>query len=363
MYPLSDRFEEELHGSNMRSVIRLVANTGDELLAQSGSVSMDANRDIGRTCSVEFTPTETLSADDVFELLISPGLEIQVWRGLEIDGVEELVPLGVFSTDTVDYSKLKSSTINWSGSDRGKKIARNRFVTPYQIKKDTLLSQAGLDLLQARLPNVAADFSNVTERVGASTVYEGGADSNPWQSARALFAGFGYDLRFDGLGVARAVRIPDPATVQPVFDFGAGETAMILDGSVSASLESVYNGVIVTGEGTSVKKPVRAEVWDNDPMSPTYVQGGFGRSPYFYSSPLVTSVAIAEAAAASLLAQVKGRFAKFGWPAVVNPALEPLDVVSVEFDGRASIVVVDSLTIPLVTGEPMLAEAREMRIG
>lgn len=363
MYPISDRFEDELHGSNMMSVVRITTNTGEKLLAESGSVDMDANRDIGRTCTIEFTPTDTLNADDVFALLISPGLEITVWRGLVVDGVEELVPLGVFSTDTVEFSKLKSSTINWSGSDRAKKIARNRFVTPYQIKKDTLLAQAGLELLQARLPNIAVDFSNVTERLAAAVVYEGGADSNPWQSARQLFGGFGYDLRFDGLGVARAVRIPDPNTVQPVFDFGSGETAMVLDGSISGNLESVFNGVIVTGEGTSVKKPVRAEAWDEDPMSPTYVQGGFGRSPYFYSSPLVTSVAIAEATAASMLAKVKGRFAQFGWPAVVNPALEPLDVVSVEFDGRVTVCVIDSLTIPLTTDESMTAQAREMRIG
>ena len=363
MYPVSERFIEELHGSNMQSVVRIVANTGDELLTQSGSVSMDVNRDIGRTCTIEFTPTDSLSADEVFALLISPGLEITVWRGLVIDGAEELVPLGVFSTDTVEFSKIKSSTINWAGSDRAKKIARNRFVTAYQVKKDTLLAQAGWELLQARLPNVAIDFSNVLERVAASTVYEGGSDSNPWQSARELFGGFGYDLRFDGLGVARAIRIADPNTVQPVFDFGSGETAMILDGSISASLESVYNGVIVTGEGTSVKKPVRAEAWDNDPMSPTYVQGGFGRSPYFYSSPLVTSAAIAQSTADSLLAKVKGRFAQFGWPSLVNPALEPLDVVEVEFDGRVSVCVIDSLTVPLTSGEVMSAQAREMRIG
>lgn len=276
--------------------------------------------------------------------------------------IAELVPLGVFSTDEAEQSKSKRGTVKWSGSDRSKKIARNRFIDPYQITKNTALATAGTLLLQSRLAGVACDFSNVVETITANITFDAGADSNPWKSARALFADYGYDLRFDGLGVARAIPIPDPATQPAVFDYGSGATAMVLDGTAKVSLESVYNGVIVSGEGSDVDTPVRAVVWDTDPTSPTYYLSGFGQVPYFFSSPVLTTVEACQKAAATRLARVKGRFQQLSWPSIVNPALEPLDIVTVTFWDKTSTCVIDSLTIPLGASQVMTASARETSI-
>ena len=373
MYGVSTSFLAALQSSNMRSVVKVTTSTGIDLSVVDGSVSMDSTRDIGRTCSLEIAPSDTMSADDIYELVRQPGLEITVWRGLAYDVLDtstgqtstttELVPLGVFSTDNAEQSKSKKATVKWDGSDRGKKIARNRFVDPYQITSGTTLAAAGTALLQSRLSSVAFDFSNVTETIGANIVFEAGPNSDPWKAARNLFADYGYDLRFDGLGTARAVAIPDPATQSTVFDFGAGETSLVLDGTAKASLEGVYNGVIATGEGTSVTTPVRAVVWDTDPTSPTYYLSGFGQVPYFFSSPLLTTSDAALKAATTILARVKGRFQKLSWPAIVNPALEPLDVVTVTYWGTTTKCVVDSLTVPLSPNAAMSANARETSLA
>lgn len=363
MYPVSSVFEDVLRSSNMRSVAKVTTTAGVELSIVDGSVSMDSTRDIQRTCTLELSPTDTMSADDVYTLMRSPGMEVTVWRGLVIDGVEELVPLGVFTTDEADQSKSKTATVKWSGSDRSKKVARNRFVDPYQIPAGTSLATAGEELLASRLDDVAVDFGNVTETVTSNIVFEAGSNSNPWKAIRQVFSDYGYDLRFDGLGVARAVDVPDPATTAAVFDFGSGETSLVLDGDAKASLEQVYNGVIASGEGTDVAVPVRVEVWDDDPRSPTYYLSGFGRVPYFFTSPLLTSEDIARKAASTILARVKGRSQQLSWPALVNPALEPLDVVAVAFGSGASTnCVLDSLTIPLTPNVAMAAKARETAI-
>lgn len=358
MYGVSSSFRAALAGSNQRVITRVITSGGVELSVAGGNVSMDSRRDISRTASLELLPTGSLSADDVYRLVSSPSLELTVSRGLLIDGQPEFVPLGVFSTDEAEVSKSASATVTWKGSDRSKRVARNRFLDPYQIVAGTTLAAAGSALLKSRFPGIATDFGNVTATVSATITYEAGANSDPWKSARELFAAHGYDLAFDGLGVARARIIPDPASVVPVFDFGSGETSIVLGGSAKASLESVYTGVVATGEGTDVDVPVRAIVWDTDPASPTFWQGGAGQRPYFYSSPLLTTEEAAAKAASTILARVKGRSEQLAWPAIVNPALEPLDVVAVTFGSQRTVCVIDSATIPLKASEPMSANAR-----
>lgn len=363
MFAVSSGFLAALRSPSMTVVTKVVASDGTELAVESGSVTMDSRRNITRTCELDLLPTSTMSLQDVFDLVMQPDQELTVYRGLYVNGVGEYVPLGVFSTDTATMPKGVSGRVQWAGSDRAKKIARARFVDPYQIASATALSTATTQLLQSAWASTPTNFSNVSDTMSAGVIFEAGESSDPWASARELMADHAYDLNFDGYGIARAVALPDPSTQNAVFDFGSGDTNLVVGGDVSGTLEAVYNGVVATGEGTGVAAPVRSVVWDTDPNSPTYYNGGFGRSPYFYSSPLITTSAAAEAVATALLSKLKGRLSQLAWPAVVNPALEPLDVVTLTYDGVTSKVVIDALTIPLRAAEPMSAVAREVAIS
>lgn len=359
MYAVSPEFLAELRKSSMVVDVLVTASDGTTLRALNGSVSMDSRRDIIRTAELELGPTEELTTLGVYSLVMTPDVEITIRRGLIIDGVPEYVSLGVFSTDTAEFSLDVQGTVRWSGSDRSKKIARARFSTAYKIAKSTALATAGGALLDNRWAPATYNFSNVTETVDHKIVYDAGESSNPWASVRKLFSDYGYDLNFDGDGDARAVPVPDPATSDSVFDFGAGETNLMLGGTVAGTFEATYNGVVATGEGTGNAAPVRAVVWDTDPSSPTYYQSGFGKVPLFYSSPLLTTTAKATTAATNLLARKKGRAQQLAWSAIVNPALEPLDVVTLTNNGVVSRFVIDSLTIPLRAADPISAVARE----
>lgn len=367
MYPVSSGFLAALRSSSMRLATRIVAvdQAGNEtaLAATGGSVSMDAGRAITRTCSLMLTATPTLTLDQVFDLVMTPGIEIRVERGLTVAGSPERVPLGVFSTDSANFPRRVTGAISWSGSDRGKKITRARFTSPYQIAAGTDLATAITALLQSRWPFTPVSFGNVIGTINANIVYEAGPNSDPWKEARSLMADYGFDLNFDGNGTARAQVIPDPATSASVFDYGVDETNLILDATVSGTLERTYNGVIASGEGTGVTTPVRAVVWDDDPSSPTYYLSGFGQVPYFYSSPQLTTVDQCTLAARTLLARVKGRAQGLAWNSIVNPALEPLDVVTATLRGSTSRVVIDQLTIPLTAREEARAIARETEVA
>lgn len=362
MYSVSSAFITALANPNMVSGVLVTTNTGVTLTVADGRVEMDTRRNITRTAELTITPSGTLDTVALYNLVMTPDVEITIYRGLLVGASYEYVPLGVFSTDQAEYNANVSAHVKWYGSDRSKKISRARFVDPYQITSGTTLAAAGTALLQSRWPLVAVNFSNVLETIGANITFEAGPNSDPWQVARQLFGDYGYDLNFDGLGIARAQAVLDPASVAPAFDFGAGTTQLVLDATVQGSLEQTYNGVIASGEGSEVATPVRAEVWDTDPNSPTYYQGGYGRVPYFYSSPLLNTAGLCAVAATKILALLKGRTGSLTWPSVVNPALEPLDVVSLTLKGVTSRCVIDTLSVPLKPDEPMTASARETSI-
>jgi len=362
MWQVSNDFITELRSPSMRMAVKVEANDGTILQVTSGEVQMDSTRSINRTCRLELIATD-MSGQELFDYLMTPTLELTVSRGLYVNGVPEYVPLGVFSADTVDMNMEVQGVVNFNGSDRSKKITRAKFVDPYQIGANVSLSEALRNLLVSRWAPVATDFSNLTENTTAQVIFEAGSSSDPWQQARTMLVDYGYDLNFNGNGVCRATAIPDPAKQDPVFDFSTATTNLVTGGDLRGTFENTYNGVVAVGEGTDIVTPVRAEVWDEDTTSPTYFGGGFGAIPYFYSSPLLTSYDVAFKAASTMLAKIKGRTQQLSWPAIVNPALEPLDVVSVTFNGHTSVCVLDQITIPLKPTDTMTANAREVQIG
>lgn len=359
MYPVSEGFLAALRAPTMKVVSRVTASTGDVLSIDDGFVTMDATRAIQRTATLALGASDSLTTKEVYDLIMTPDVELTIQRGLAFDGITELVPLGVFSTDSATFDPRLSSTVTWSGADRSKKVARARFVSPYSIAGGNPLALAGSTLIRSRLPIAEVDFGSVSETIGASVLYDAGPDSDPWKEARALFSDYGYDLHFNGLGICVATAVDDPTLDAAVFSFGAGETNLITDATVDGNLEKTYNGVLVTGEGTELVEPVQALVWDDDPESPTYYLSGFGQRPYFYTSSLLTTVAQCTTAARKILATKRGAAQQVGWASIVNPALEPLDVVEATLAGRSSRMVIDKLTIPLRAKSAASATARE----
>lgn len=363
MHNVSQGFLDALRGPSIRMATRITASDGTTLWATDGGVEMDSRRGITRTATLTLIATDTLTLDAVYALVMTPTVEVTIHRGVYVNGVPEYVPLGVFSTDSATLGK---DTISWSGSDRAKKISRARFTDLFTVYATSTtpvpLASAGEALLTSRWSFTQVDFSGVTDVLETPVYFEAGGSSDPWAKARDLFADFGYDLHFDGSGVAVATVVPDPATVPAAYDFGTDATNIVLAGNTSGTFDNTYNGVSVSGEGSNVDTPVRGTVWDDDPASPTYYQGGYGQVPMFHSTPNLKTQAACEKAARSLLARVKGRTQQLSITTIVNPALEPLDVVTATVNGKQSRFVIDKLKVPLKVSEAMSIQARETSV-
>ncbi len=106
----------------------------------------------------------------------------------------------------------------------------------------------------------------------------------------------------------------------------------------------------------------QAVLLDNNSLSPTYYDGPFGRVPEFFHSEFITSDAQAADVAAARLARQLGTTQSISFGSIVNPRLEPSQVVRVS-RLRAGIDqedhVIETLTIPLGAEQEMTGQTRE----
>jgi len=362
MHPVSDAFRQAIVSCAQRAVVRVTVELdGSELgvlPVTGGSVECDGTRD-GALRSLALTVAPD---PDAFGWLATAGAEIVVARGLVLDdGSEELVPLGVFVLDA-DLEEAADGTITVGAADRSRRISRARWTDPYTVPAGSNVGAAIAALLQDRWPDcpLGATLGAVDKTTGARLAYLDGSDSDPWKDARALAASGGYDLYFDGNGLAQVRDTPDSESDPACWTYFDGAAGVVLERTRTAMLTSQYNGVVVTAEGSDVAVPVRGEAWDEDANSPTYVHGPMGRVPMFYSSPLLTTQAEVDSAAQTMLARVKRPIEQVSFMLLPNPAHEAFDVVEfVDVDGRARRYMFDVVSVPLDSDGGLTAVARE----
>jgi len=338
-----------------------------EINISEGTVQVDARSAVRRTCDITLiTDRETtnLVPDNDFDLLTPFGNELRLYRGVQYsDGTDEYVPLGIFVIIEVAISDTNDGVkIQLKGEDRSIRISRAKFSEPYQMATGTLESSL-TTLLKNRYPDVETAFPDTNATI-TNIVLGTEQDNDPWKDAVEIAEKVGFDLYFDQNGVARMNQFPtlDGSVVVATFIEGSGTTVTSLNRTIST--KSTYNGVIYTIEGTEVATPIRVEVWDEDPASPTYRFGIFGEVPVFIETSLVATEAEAIRAAISLLNIYVGSQEVINWESLVDPTLDAQDVVFVKSNGSKvdRLVIIDSIDIPLTPKGSMSANARTVRV-
>lgn len=350
-------FRKAIDSASQNVLVRAWLVVGDQWLAEldieNGSVTCDGRRGVMRSLDLSVTPDEKL-----WPLLTTYGAEVRVFRGLRLPTHDELISLGCFVIDS-DLVAQHQGAIQIPGGDRATRISRNRFIDPYQIPAGEDVGLALIGLLLNRWWQCPIGFGAIGRTTNAGVVFEAGAESDPWKSAQDFAEAHGHRLYFDAWGTAQLEPIIDPIDATPVATYRTGELSLVTDHSRKAAMGTVYNGVVASGEGSDVADAVKAVVWDDNPASPTYRYGPLGEVPLFYSSPLLTTYADCLAAARTRLANLRGRIDGMSWSLIVNPLLQPWDVI--EFvDGGRTRHALDEITIPLELSDVMTASAREV---
>lgn len=319
------------------------------LAVSSGSVILDRTASTLGRCDLNLA--EPFKIPTSSGGVLSPyGYEIAIQHGITYpSGLQELIPLGVFpiQSSQIDGVTLLSSV---SALDRSQKVRDSRFVDDYFVSGSTDYATAILALLNAQVTGL--DFSLFPAATGfltpaAGLVYQAGGD--PWDAATDMATSCGYELFFEGLG--RPVLRPEPSFTQsPVWSISEG--VALVGATLALDRSPAYNAVVATGENGGAGEVFRAIAIDDDPISPTYYYGGFGRKPKFYASPLITSTAQAQSAADALLLSTRGVARSLNFASIPNPALEAGDPIQVTRAALnlSEIHIIDSLQIDLGVG-------------
>jgi hypothetical protein len=301
MWPTSTAFNTALLSSTRKWASKVEVLYGSDVVVSlntlmSGYIGMDEVA-VRREAHVTFDDADgVLTPVQASDLLTPKGTEMRIYRGLWTGADYEWVPLGVFGIVEPEVrSHSEGVVVQVKGFDRVDKLRTLRFVDPWIIADGTPFHTAIAAIIADRLPDVQVRVTTSAYTTPALTFDR---LSSPWDAIDDLCDASGYIAYFDPLGTA---------VVEPNVGRPTGVTYTIGPQSVLMNVtrkflptEQVYSGVVVRGEHPD-HAPIRSELWDTNPNSPTYSDGPFGKRPYgVYSDSIVNDVQAAEIAAVTL---------------------------------------------------------------
>jgi hypothetical protein len=349
---------------HIATLAEIIDGAGTETTVEivDGNITLDRTAAVRGRCDVTIVDDGTLDLvpDDAASLLAPYGNEIRLSRGIQYpDGSVELVPLGVFRIQDAEVTDDPSGMqIRIAGQDRAARIIDARFEEPYQIASGVNYATAIEDALQAAWPDIVTDFTTTALTTPALIAQEG---DDRWAFAQSMATAISMDLYFDGTGTCILAPV---VLTDPVLSIAEGEDGVLVAAARRWTREGTFNRVIATGENTGETAPARGVATDDNPLSPTYYFGQFGKVPRFYSSPFLTTNAQAASAAQKILDDELGTTEQVSFGSFVLPQLEPGDTVRVTRQ-RAGIDenhIVDSLTIPLKADGSMSGQTRARQV-
>jgi len=289
MWETTTAFKEALESNSRIWSTRIEVLFGNDVVTSldtmvSGHITMD-NQSVRRECN--FT---IVDADGVFtpasanDLLSPKGTEIRLYRGLMVNYQYEYVPMGVFGVDKPEVrSHSEGTVIEIKGFDRVDALRYRRFEDPWVVAKDTLTHAAVAAIFTDRMPGIPMRVTP-TAYTTPELVFD--RLSDPWDAIRKLAENAGLICYFDQLG---SFVIEPKTDVLTGWTYRPGVTSMLMTSARNFTARDSYSGVIARSEHPD-EAPVRVEIWDTDPTSPTYSDGPFGRRPYGYFTEGIRTV-------------------------------------------------------------------------
>jgi hypothetical protein len=376
MRPVSDSFLAALRGSHTLATRCTLVAPGQTGTAPTG-IAIPGVDALGRLPVVAGDVTTDMSADvqstveltTVFPWPSRPGdpgtpygQEIYVERGVEYGtGTREFVGLGYFRIDKIEQQSVPDGAIRISGSDRMAMVRDARNTAPVQFSAAASVGSVIDYVVGQAVPGLVTvyDFDAYTTLLGADHVL----DEDRLGFVQDLLAAYGKYGYFDFAGRLVVKSIPDLTKASPVWDINSGAYGVLVDMQRSISRDAVYNIVVARGEPVGELPPVQAIAQDDNPASPTYVDGPFGLVPTIYSSAFMTTADQCFAAAAAKLAKVVGLPYVVSLGSIPNPALEGWDVVGVSYPGIAETHIIDRITYGLAPADSMGIDTRKQYLA
>lgn len=365
MRPVSTEFLAAVRTSHkMYSRVRVLTEfqtgtnpDGVEIPIISGNVNLSSNTDIRSSVEMTTDGNSTFPQSPT-ELLNPYGNELFVERGINLmDGSIEIVSMGYHRIDSVEQSSAPNGPIRLTAYDRMIAIKEADLITPLVIYAGTPPSDIFDTLILDVYPSATIEYD---DPIWAATGLESMqiVERGRYKFLQDLVTSFGKIMYWDHRGILVVRDPPEPTDV--VWNVNSGKNGVLISMGRTINREGVYNAVVALGEANSGALPARGEAYDLDPASPTYYNGPYGKVPLFYSSSLITSQDQAQTAARRLLEHSIGLPQVADFSAVPNPALEPLDPISIEHIDGIDYHIIESLNVPLTSQDEQQGTTRRI---
>lgn len=355
MLPSSGAYKIALYQTHRR-VSRFTVRTPDgELLAEDvpiggGQVSAQLTSRVSRTAS--FT-----ASDEWYPVLPADPLSpyhaiVEIRTGIAYpSGEEELFP--VFTGRVYEAARDADGQVSFRADD----LAADVLAADFEKPENSVLGRSTVFEMR-RLITDAYEWATF----GPDDVTDAFVPRLSWDDDRgkalddlaATVEGRWYTLG-DGSFV---VRQNNYSGVAPVITIQDGASGILSSARTTVTADGAYNSVVVTAERPDTATPIRVTERDQNPSSPSFYGGRFGKRVLKIKSQESLAFFDAQRVARTQLAASTALQRQWALSMVPDMTLEPGDVANVEWRGLRDVQVIDSIVYPLSPQTAMSATAR-----
>jgi hypothetical protein len=331
----------------------------DNIPVAAGSLSMDRSLAVPERLSL----TVPRLADGINwvpkanDHPLSPyGQLLQVSLGVLVGDTEELLRLGWFVITETD---VDGDTVRVTAEGLLKLIDEARFVAPFE--PSGTLTNTVRALVE---PTLTVVFDSLVDRnVPLGMKW----DEDRLAALHEVIDAWPAEAYVTEDGYLLVSPVTDPKTQPSSWDVTDDrDVGTVVKWSGDATREGAYTIVVARGEDAN-NEQVQAVEFDEDQTSSTYFGGPFNPLPvpYFFYSPLLTTVAQCQSAAQSIVARKRrARSKKIAVEMIPNHALRLADVVTVTGDGLdAARGTIENISLPLNPGGGSMNISISLTIG
>lgn len=344
--PLSQTWDSKVR-SNAAIIARadLYADPSSDIVTladlplSSWKISVDRNSSIRRTAQVTIMDEEILAEVIAGRSGLQPyGSEIRMNVGFEND----LIPVGIFQVEDLSWDESET-TLSISLFDRGQALQRSS----YGLELDASGKQA-LAFIQETvndlLPYVAfIESVDNNIRFPGGTTYRSGRLQAVQEAAQALGAEFYFDV--NGSAVVTPIPFVDALVHESDYNWlvNTGEDGVLISYNRKITRKDTYNKIHVMGAPATQTSPQPyGFASDDNPASPTYYGGPFGKADQRIERQELTTDSQCRTYALAQLRNATGLSRNISLDSLCNPALDAGDVIRVDFpDGTFELHMVD----------------------
>lgn len=322
-----------------------------------GGVTATLASSVTRQASI--TVDASLYPETINGILAPYGNRLNIYRGIAFAGGSSPYIWQVFTGRIQEATEAPDGTVLVPASDRANEIIEAGFITPQNSQVGNLVTSEFVRLVSDALSDAVFGSSDSFGQTVPLLTWEYDRAGALEEMATTVGA-FWYVLA-NGSFVLR--KYPWTVPGSPVVTLSDGAGGVVV-GTPTRSRDGVWNSITVSGERADGSAPVIAFAEDNNPASPTYVRGSFGRRHRSITLRTPSTQGQAQTAANDWLRRSIGLFETWSWTQPPDASLELGDVIGLNAYGRSGIIqVVSGFTLPLTPGGMMTVQAHAQVIG